>query len=306
LKHLYKINKTPICLVGELDYVNITDNCLVDIKCSESDFKLEWLIQLLLYYSLCKSNNVDIEIDKVAIMNIVTGKYYEINIHNYEYTRLLTFVETIIKDNIEGKRETYNENIDITMMLKNIKNHINQKPDVKKTIIKINKHQERNGYIVMDVENNTCNNDIVQIAYIMFDNNNKELKRVNKYIKNRIIDQRASLLTNITNDILVKKGYEFNDIIQELYNDLSQVKILVGHNIMTDISKLNKNIEKYNIELSYNPFDEISIKDTMNMYKKRIKLKAMYEEMFSDTVIEYHNAMCDVECTAKCYVVMNE
>ena len=305
MKHLYKINKTPICLVGELDYVNITDNCLVDIKCSESDFKLEWLIQLLLYYSLCKSNNVEIEINKVAIMNIVTGKYYEINIHNYEYTRLLTFVETIIKDNIEGKRETYNENIDITMMLKNIKNHVNQKPDVKKTVIKINKHQERNGYIVMDVENNTCNNDIVQIAYIMFDNNNKELKRVNKYVKNRIIDQRASLLTNITNDILVKKGYEFNDIIQELYNDLAQVKILVGHNIMTDISKLNKNIEKYNIELSYNPFDEISIKDTMNMYKKRIKLKTMYEEMFSDTVIEYHNALCDVECTAKCYMVMN-
>ena len=303
-KYIYKINKNPICFVGELDY--ISNNCIVDIKCCESDFKVEWLIQLLMYFSLIKKNGYDEEINKLAIINILTGKYYEIKIDDYDCDELMNYVEKIIKDNINGVREKYTENIDITSMLNN--NIIIQEiKEEKKEILEINEYSKRNGYIVLDVENNTSNGDIVQIAYIMYDKDNKELKRFNKYVKNRLIDCLGTEITKITNDMLRLEGTDFSEIIHELYNDLSQVETIVGHNISSDIAKIKKNIHKFNIEISYDSFEKIKIEDTMLMAKKKIKLKELYEELYGNILEnKYHNAIYDVEYTSKCYVKLKK
>ena len=67
---------------GEIDL--ICGDTLVDIKCSQSDFKLEWMLQLLIYYSLLNFNQ-KVNIKKIAIMNIFSGKYYVLDMpKNYQ------------------------------------------------------------------------------------------------------------------------------------------------------------------------------------------------------------------------------
>src|SRR5207245_2153026 len=51
-KEVIPQKKHMVVFIGELAYIDLTTSTLVDIKYSESPFKLEWLIQILCYYSL--------------------------------------------------------------------------------------------------------------------------------------------------------------------------------------------------------------------------------------------------------------
>lgn len=349
----FKIDKNIISFVGELDYIDITNNTLVDIKCSEGDFRIEWLIQLLMYYSLfmCNSNcceNYDnIEINKLAIMNIFTGKYYEIDLpQNYNWERMLEFVRDMISNDIKGIRKSHDidnvDNVDdIDIIDDNAENnvkiveeiveldcmHTNPKIDMntmdtnddKYEIISVDiNDDDRKGYIVLDVENNTTNMDIIQFSYIVYDSNHNILKEINSYIKDRFVDCRANQITGITTDILRQKGIEFFDVIKEFVEDIAKVTTLCGHNICTDIAKIKSNMMRYKIKVLDSSranneeyidlFSTIVVDDTVTLYKlakgckRSIKLQNMYEELFNDKMIDAHDALSDVKHTAKCYV----
>jgi uncharacterized protein Veg len=48
-KTIYHKFKNIAVLLGEIDLIDWTEETLIDIKCSEGDFKLEWYLQLLFY-----------------------------------------------------------------------------------------------------------------------------------------------------------------------------------------------------------------------------------------------------------------
>lgn len=298
----YKINDGNISLNGELDY--IVNNTIVDIKCSENDFSIEWFIQLLLYYALYMSNKPQIAIDKLAIINIFSGKYYEIKIQNYNWSKLLNYVKILITNDIQGARYRIYDKIDL---IYNIKND-DQITIPTKQIIHVNTCINKNGYMIMDIENNTINGDIIQFAYIVYNDNDVELKKYNAYVKNRIIDNRAKQITGITNDILMNKGIKFVDIIQDFVNDLINVRHICGHYIHTDIAKIKTNVEKYNITFNINILDNINIIDTYIMYKqiedKHITLSELYFKLFNKKMVGAHNALTDVEYTSMCYAAL--
>jgi hypothetical protein len=75
VRHEFKTNKKDKCYIcGEIDLVY--DDTIIDFKCSESEFKLEWLLQLLFYY--CLLNNDSIK--KLCIINIMYGFEYRFDI----------------------------------------------------------------------------------------------------------------------------------------------------------------------------------------------------------------------------------
>ena len=51
-KTIYHKFKDVAVLLGEIDLIDWSEETLIDIKCSESDFKLEWYVQLLIYLIL--------------------------------------------------------------------------------------------------------------------------------------------------------------------------------------------------------------------------------------------------------------
>lgn len=332
MNKMYKINKDTVVLGGELDYIDITNNTLCDIKCSEGDFKVEWLIQLLIYYALLKCNPERcnayddmllydrINIENIAIFNIFTGKYYSAKIPDgYDWELLLQYIESMLKDDLSGIREKHiihepinDLNFMIPEIMTNAQQNIDNDNDIPCEIFHLDHSScaNKKGYMVLDVENNCVNLDIIQLAYIVYDDNNREIKRLNKYVKDRYVDKRAGDITGITTDILRRLGVGFDIIIKEFLNDIHSVHSICGHNVHTDISKIKANMKKFKIQPSYDVFQFVVIDDTANMFRsiggKNIKLSDLYQTLFNQPMNNAHDALVDVSHTAKCYVELKK
>ena len=58
VRHEFINNKKEQCFIcGEIDMID--NDTIIDFKCSECDFKLEWFVQLLTYYSLLNNNAIN-------------------------------------------------------------------------------------------------------------------------------------------------------------------------------------------------------------------------------------------------------
>jgi len=301
LDHQYEINNKKILLCGELDY--LTEDTIIEIKCSEGEYKPEWFIQLLLYYALYGEKSIT----KLAVFNIFTGIYYSIDIPmNYKSEQLLYFVQQIITEDIQGTRPNHKEfNTNLQYDIKEI--HIEKQPI---HIIQINR-RENNNYMVLDIENDMSTGNIIQLSYIVYNNSHNIIKTVNLYVKNSI-DCNTQELTKITPEILNKYGKSFIDVIQIFAKDLENINFICGHNISSDIIKIKKNMQYnhiviYNDNIRFN-IDTIELKDTIKLYKQysnnknSIKLCDLYYYLFDKPMPNAHNALNDVKYTAECYV----
>lgn len=344
MNKMYKINKVNVSLGGELDYIDITNNTLCDIKCAEGDFKVEWMIQLLIYYALFKScpdccqglNDPllyeRINIRNIGVINIFTGKYYSAQLpENYDWELLLEFIESILKDDLKGvreKHEIHEPMNDLDHMVPEIPNTMtdcteavnnhnhnknnNQPDDYPEEIYQLDQStcKYKKGYMVLDVENNCVNLDIIQLAYIVYDDNDNEIKRFNHYVKDRFVDKRAGDITGITTDHLRKYGIPFSQIIKEFLEDLHGVHTICGHNVCTDVAKLKNNMCKFKIQPSYDIFAFVIVHDTINMYRsvggKNLKLSELYQTLFNKPMENAHDALVDVCRTAECYVELKK
>lgn len=91
---------TNLSICGEIDLYDKSSSSIIDFKASlNSECKLEWIIQLLMYASLMKKIN-NIDITTIGIYNPLMGTYTDINISKYnKYEELLKYM-----DNIRTKR----------------------------------------------------------------------------------------------------------------------------------------------------------------------------------------------------------
>lgn len=122
------------------------------------------------------------------------------------------------------------------------------------------------------------------------------------------MDDRAESITGITTLRLTNEGVEFSKVMEEFLIDLNTSIYICGHHVDTDIKKIISNLSKFNIKPSYNVFHSIKVMKTEKLYrhifKKSSKLCDMYNQLFHETMKGAHDAMVDVEHTAKCYVEM--
>jgi len=328
---------------GEIDIMTNISNggSIIDLKCSEGDFKLEFLIQVLMYFSLLRNNHHrDENVTSVGIFNLFNGIYYEFKLcADYKIKELISFIEDFIKKDQKCDRlgipldiasfVTNSPSVSALPELPNIELpelpaielpelsaielpelpaielpelsaiDIYSRDEMKKTIVK-------NRLLCFDVETNIipgCN-DIIQLSYIIFDFKT-EIKRSNKYIKNRLIDKKSHGIHHITKEMLAG-GSEFADAISEFITDLQTVETIVGHNINCDIKNVRENIKKYSIPVVYDPFSDKQIADTMNLCKKMPGLKckklgAIYERLMGKPMVGAHDALVDCEATMACY-----
>lgn len=309
--HQFKDSGYTMC--GELDLLDETSNMIVDFKCSNNDIKLEWIIQVLLYYTLHYENKKK-SIDKLGIFNIMDGKFYKIDIpKEYDYIPLLNNIEKIIHNTANSIRHTLmdytgtiilddskKEGIKIKKIDYNIPNDDN------------NKNRDLGHTIILDVETNCEKGEIIQLAYMIFDENYQYVKSLNKYIKDRLASIRSFGVNGITNNILQNKGESFNDVMKEFIDDLDKCHCIVGHNIMSDCRVINKNYVPH-----YDLFENIKIYCTMkegkyicnskniNGHIKNPRLEELYQTLFKQQPNDYHDAMMDVKYTTECYFYIN-
>lgn len=316
---VYSIDREFVVLAGEIDAINSTTKTLIDFKCSESDFKIEWLLQLLIYYSLLIINEqIDIDdIENLAIFNILDGKLYEIPIKdiNYDAEAMIQYIKELIEKDMRSERSY--DKMDITFLQSYGKNivitdTIEPKEDKYGFALLDNDNRATN-YISFDVETGTSGvgcNSIIQIGYVLFDQDHNEIKKRSLFVKGRIVENRLKDIHGISSEYLDKHGEEFEKVMYEFLFDLISCKHIIGHNIISDIRHMRSNIEFYQIPISYDPFDGKIIHDTFvdakRLLGKQYKLGDLYEYLYKEPMKNAHDALADANYTAKCYFALDK
>jgi DNA polymerase III epsilon subunit-like protein len=328
----YKINDLFISLNGEIDLIesiNADDpETMVDFKCSESEYKSEWTVQLLIYYSLhMLLPRSESNITKIAVFNILDGNKYTYDIpEDYNWQKMLDFIENLIKYDVAGTRNT--DCIDkqyclMTTLFNNYSCSTEDKTDIKIEVIKqeifINQKNQKNRTktLIFDLESNRIHDDILQLAYEIYDEQDVCIKKVNHYIKDRIVDNYLDHKISVAK--LKAIGIDFYNAMFEFINDMSDIKTFVGHNVKSsDIPKIKKNIERWNLKLqiigsepneNLDIFADVIVYDTMYEFKKihkgqKADLSSVYEFYMDKKMEVAHDASYDAKHTAEVYYKM--
>ncbi len=305
-KTIFHRFKEVAVLKGETDIIDWSEETLIDIKCSESDFKLEWYIQLLIYFSFLKDKEKD-KIKYFGIINIMDGKYYKINLPNIDYEQFIKYIELMIK------RDQNNYRICNNPLNMNSLQYVFKPDDSSNKSIIFDK-KEGNLIMFMDTETSGFYNDILQLAYVVCDTTGKIIKKVSRYVKNRLPTIESTKIHGIDIDKIKSEGIDFFEIIKEFFNNLSDCKTIVGHNLQYDLNTIQNDIRTYGINLVdsegkpiLNFVSKIKTQDTMNMGpKKKIKLEELYHNLFNSKFDGAHNALYDVIATKDCYFKLNQ
>jgi DNA polymerase III epsilon subunit-like protein len=304
-KTVYHKFKDVAVLMGEIDLIDWTEETLVDIKCSESDFKLEWYVQLLIYYAFLESKEQD-KIKYLGIINIMNGKYYKIKKPDINVKSFIKYIELMIK------RDQNNYRVCNNPLKLNSLQYVFQPEDIEKSYIHYIE-KERKYTIILDTETSGFYNDVLQLAYMVCDDKGKVIKKVNRFVKNRLPTNDSTKIHGIDIHKIKSDGVEFKEIINELVNNLSECKYIVGHNLQYDLTTILNDIRSYGINVIdkdkkpvLNIFKNIQSKDTMQLYGTKIKLEALHEKLFGTKFDGAHDAMNDVEATKKIYFKLLE
>lgn len=305
-----KVKTRNINVSSSVLIINLDDRKIVDIRYSNGSFKLEWMIELLMNYSLLMKFNNEYDIRKLTIVNMVKGKEYNFVIpSNYNYLDMYKLMVSIIKRDMYKKYNQYpsSDIFNIDNMV-NIVNHEcrNEKENTEMISINIKDKNNKYHYMVIDTETTGLNirqDEIIQLAYIIYDKDRNKVKKFNKFIKPKfnLITKDSKNVHKISNEILLNEGNDFCEIVEELLNDMNSCKVIIGHNIDFDINIIKNNVNRYNIKMDDIFDDNKEIICTMKLYGKRISLGKLYWKLFNNRITNAHNALSDVKYCAKCY-----
>lgn len=323
MRKMFKIDSDNVSLSGELDMINKDEKMIVDFKCSGSDYKIEWTIQVMLYYSLLieskKIKKGDIEY--ICIFNVLKGKEYITKIpENYDCKKIIDYMEDYLRKELKSenyRNDLINDKYCLKKIMEEEKSNGYNKEEKNKNLknkidfsnFEINKNCENGKYMSLDVETGSTGttSDIIQLSYVIYDEKHQEIKRFDKYVKNRMVDNFLYEIHKISTDYLMENGIEFDIIMEEFVKDINNCEYILGHNISSDIKHIKSNIIKYKINLKYDIFEEKKIIDTMKIGKELFDLKTspsltkLVELVLKQSMINAHNSLYDCEYTAKCY-----
>ena len=290
--------KNIAILRGEIDIIDFTEETLIDIKCSESDFKLEWYIQLLIYYTFLNEKD---KIKYFGIINIMNGKFYKIKVPEINLDLFINYIELIIKRDQNNYRICNNP-----LNLESMNYKFNPADIIKNNLVFNKKSNET--IIILDTETSGFYNDILQLGYVVCDSTGKILKKVNRFVKNRLPTIESTKIHGIDIHKIKAEGVDFCNVISELCHNLETCKTVVGHNIQYDLTTIKNDIRTYGINIVdsnnnqiINIFENIKIEDTMSLAKKKIKLGELYYSLFNKNFEGAHDAFNDVIATKDCY-----
>lgn len=304
---------------GEIDMIYMNDIekktwTIVDFKCSVNDFKLEWMVQLLFYYSLMKKSNEysKYTVTKIQIINLMDGNEYTYDVdENYDCLGLIKMMENKILSDQCSTRAKPDFDLIIPLSDKSSGNVL--MGGTKKLEYHMRKSNVQCTGITtfFDTETSDFDGDILQIAWVLCDDSMNILKQSSYYIKDRISTKKAEAIHGISIDTLRDKGEDFFDVMSEFLDDVGKSDKVVGHNVSFDTRVVTNNLIKYGVavygfngEVLVDPFEYVSIVCTLSLFGKK-KLGDIYKGYFGDVMKDAHDALTDtlmlMECYAKYY-----
>lgn len=305
VQHRFYSNNVLCSICGELDLIDMGSGNLIDLKCSENDFRLEWMIQLLLYYSLLPTKDKK-TVKKISVINVFDGLMYSFDIpSDYKSDELIKYLEKKIeKDQLSIRPVTpiKFDSID--------KQTINKK---KPFVLYKQLNANTKNSMIFDTETSDFNGDILQISWFILDSSNQIISKHNYYIKDRLSSKDSYQIHKISIEKLRSKGTDFGLVMENFIKCLENVSMVIGHNVGYDVRCVLKNLRKYDIlvlnaETQEQIFDVFGLKDVICTKKLSggKSLDKLYMELFKEKMIDAHDSLVDVKYTYQCYTKLLE
>ena len=150
---------------------------------------------------------------------------------------------------------------------------------------------------------------IVQLAYIVVDNNKEKKINMVIYPDNFII--RNSDIHGISHEKAKQDGKCIKIVLESFKNELEKCELLVSHNIMFDLNVVLSECYRYKLLDIVKVLENIKKYCTMSEGKKKMgerknpKLVELYSYYYPEKKwIQKHDALDDVEKCLECYKKM--
>ncbi|MDF2932082.1 MAG: 3-5 exonuclease [Chryseobacterium sp.] len=149
----------------------------------------------------------------------------------------------------------------------------------------------------------------IQVSWIIYDENDGEIKRENCYIDvdDLKISAKSFKIHGINREFLSKNGHTRSFVLEKLSADIQKYQPLItGHFTEFDIHTLSCDFYRAGLE---NPFQQSHFYCTMlkskdynlNPNVNYLRLNQLFEFLFKEKMERSHDAMIDAEMTAKCF-----
>ena len=152
---------------------------------------------------------------------------------------------------------------------------------------------------------------LVQLAWIIYDNRNI-VARKNYIIKpvGFTIPKQATSIHGISTEHALNKGSKVENVLRLFLEDVATATAIIGHNLGFDLKVILSELFRLDID---NEIGDMDTLDTMllstNFCKipnrhfgyRYPKLIELYSKLFSESFDNMHDAMADIEATARCF-----
>lgn len=158
---------------------------------------------------------------------------------------------------------------------------------------------------------------LVQLAYILYDNDGKEVLKKEVIVKPEgfEIPIGASNIHGVTTERANKEGKDLLEVLKDFYEVAKQANVLVCHNYAFDSKVMGVELlrnglvnivaERGSICTMLKSVDVCKIKGNFGKFKWP-KLDELHIHLFGEDFKGAHNAMADIQATAKCFWEMKK
>lgn len=149
---------------------------------------------------------------------------------------------------------------------------------------------------------------IVEISYIVLDENDNIVKKVSNLINRNNLVIENSNIHGITTEMCLNEGIKIEKFFEFFEKDIENIDILIAHNIEFDYTVLLSELYRFN------QHNIINILKTKKLYctmingmnfinsRKYVKLIDLYKNFYKEDIIQKHRALDDVLMCYKCFL----
>ncbi len=152
---------------------------------------------------------------------------------------------------------------------------------------------------------------MVQIAWLMFDENGEQIEQQDYIIKPEgyTIPDDAAEVHGITTEIAMKEGKDLTEVLQKFAEAIAATDYIVAHNISFDEKIIGAEFVRKKFRTKWFSKKQIcTMKASTDFCKipgnygyKWPNLTELHTKLFGSGFEEAHNAVADISATAKCF-----
>ncbi len=159
---------------------------------------------------------------------------------------------------------------------------------------------------------------IVQLAWILSDDDGKEISGQNYIIKPEgfLIPEESSRIHGISTEKAMREGINLEKALSDFSYDLSQSNLLVAHNINFDQKIIGAEFLRKDVETNLDDISKFCTMQSATNYcqiekpngygYKWPRLEELHLKLFNKNFDNAHDALADVKACARCFFELKD